>query len=374
MTCRACGGALHTIFAMDPMPLAGAFCDTPEEAEALPRYPLEWRWCERCGLVNVWPDIPDETLYRHYAYAASTVPALVRHHTAYAEFLSGRTPYRARLLEIGCNDGVLLNRLPRSWMLCGIDPSDTARQAHDALPYGPDDLRRYELWDDPFTGEEFDDGTFDIVTSSNAFAHFSGLDDAIGGIARILHRDGTAYIEVHDLHATLASGQWDTIYHEHKVEWSLGSLTRAFARHGLVLVESWSLPLHGGLIRAAFRHGDPPLIADPEPPDTHRLSAAYANRRGSRAYQRMLAGGVAYGAAARASVYLNQCPDLPLDYVVDGSPRRAGKYLPGLGLPIVAPEVFDEDAPRRALITAWNHADDIRARHPDYRGEWVTAW
>jgi hypothetical protein len=78
----------------------------------------------------------------------------------------------------------------------------------------------------------------------------------------------------------------------------------------------------------------------------------------------------AYGAAARGSVYLNQC-DTGVRYVVDGSPLRAGRFIPGLGIPIVGPERFD--SPPRTLITAWNHASDIQAHHPEYTG-WVSAW
>jgi hypothetical protein len=60
MICRACGSdRLTTIFEMDPMPLAGAFAITRDAALSATKYPIEWRWCEYCGLVNVFPDIPD---------------------------------------------------------------------------------------------------------------------------------------------------------------------------------------------------------------------------------------------------------------------------------------------------------------------------
>ena len=81
-------------------------------------------------------------------------------------------------------------------------------------------------------------------------------------------------------------------------------------------------------------------------------------------------GAAAYGAAARATVYLNQV-ETGVEYVVDGSPRRAGRFVPGVGIPIVPPEQFGN--PPACLITAWNHADDIKARHPEY-DRWVTAW
>jgi len=343
---------------MEPMPLAAAFAATEAEAKASPRYPLTWALCRRCALVNVFPDIDDAILYRHYRYAASQVPALVRHHAEYAAFLRARHPGKARLLEIGSNDGVLLRQLPPEWDVLGVDPSDL-------------DCEQPRIRE-PFTRSLAASlGTFDIVTSSNAFAHFTGIEDAIEGIAQCLAPDGTAYIEVHDLLATLATGQWDTIYHEHKVEWSVSALQTAFARKGLTLVEHQSLPLHGGLIRAVFRHGSTwnttrvwTTYEDKFP----ALQTAYRFRQEDA--PSLPPGAVAYGAAARASVYLNQV-ETGVTRVIDGSPRRAGKFVPGVGLPIVPPEDFGD--PPAALITAWNHAPDIKARHPEY-DRWVSAW
>ena len=356
MTCRACGGTLEQVFGMAPMPLAGGFAATRAEALAATRYPLSWHWCTRCGLVNVAPDIDDAILYKTYRYAASQVPALVRHHQDYAAFLAREHPGKVRLLEIGSNDGVLLRELPPEWTTIGVDPSDIESPG----------IRRLR---EPFTSDIAARlGTFDVVTSSNAFAHFTGIEDAIVGIGRVLAPGGTAYIEVHDLDATLASGQWDTVYHEHKVEWSIDSLTVAFARHGLRLAGYERLPLHGGLIRASFRKGKPLDIVPPARPDFAPLQTAYNARRAPALPE----GAVAYGAAGRATVYLNQL-DVPVRYVVDGSRARAGRYVPGVGLRIATPAEFEADNPPAALITAWNHAPDIRARHPQYE-RWVTAW
>ncbi|MTV69824.1 hypothetical protein GM538_13775, partial [Streptococcus pneumoniae] len=75
-----------------PMPLAGAFAETREAALAAERFPIEWHRCHDCGLVNVAPDIPDHLIYADYSYRASDVPALVRHHQAFAAWLAERFP------------------------------------------------------------------------------------------------------------------------------------------------------------------------------------------------------------------------------------------------------------------------------------------
>lgn len=352
MTCRGCLGTdLHTVYHMDPMPLAGGFTETRQQAIEATRYPLEWRWCRDCGLVNVWPDVPAEDIYASYSYHASDVPALIRHHHEFAQWLTDRFPDTRLHVEIGGNDGVLAKQLP--WPSVNIDPSDAwAGPGHN----------------EPFTlalAKTLPQA--DLVTSSNAFAHFSGISDALAGVRHMLYQDGAFVMEVHDLQATLDSEQWDTVYHEHGVEWSEASLRSVGAMHGLRLEQVWHLPLHGGLLRALFRPDEPRGPQHVVREVFGGLQRAYDTARAPR----LPKGSAAYGAAARATVYLDHVrPNVA--YVIDGSPRRHGRFVPGVGLPIVPPEAFGH--PKAVLITAWNHAEDIMARHHDYHGRWVTTW
>lgn len=365
--CRACGSTnLSSVFEMDPMPLAGGFAASRDAALAASVYPLEWLWCTSCGLVNVGEDVADSVLFREYRYASSDVPGLVRHFEAFARFLRDRLgDGPLRIVEIGCNDGVLLRRLPDTWDRVGVDPSDVAREV---------DTNGYKLISEPFSAELAKSiGRADIVTSSNAMAHFTAIGDAWDGIAAL--RPSEVWIEVHDLFATLTSGQWDTIYHEHKVEWSAASLARAGAVRGLEAFAVQHLPLHGGLLRMGFKPG--PVTGEaPLQPDFGHLAATYAARRQTSAYRAVQEAtwALAYGAAGRATVYLNQLPELRVRAVVDGSPRRIGFWVPGRALEVVPPVTFEQDPPPVTLITAWNNAADIRANHPGYSGRWLAAF
>ena len=113
---------------MDPMPLAGLFCESYEKAKNAPIFPLTWVTCQQCGLVQVLEEIGEDVLFGRYNYASSTVQGLVQHFDEFARFLRSRYSAMAQVkfLEIGCNDGVLLNKLPQTWSLIGIDPSDVA--------------------------------------------------------------------------------------------------------------------------------------------------------------------------------------------------------------------------------------------------------
>src|SRR5450432_880174 len=80
--CRGCHSnpqLWREVLRMDPMPLAGQYSRSPEDARAARRYPLTWVECTRCGLVQILEDVSDRILFTAYNYASSTVPGLVRH-------------------------------------------------------------------------------------------------------------------------------------------------------------------------------------------------------------------------------------------------------------------------------------------------------
>jgi SAM-dependent methyltransferase len=370
------------VLAMDPMPLAGHFCTTLAEAGGAALYPLTWIECPKCSLIQVCEEVSAGALFDTYCYASQSVPGLVRHFEAYASWLesrwlespwleSRRKPSEPRVLEIGCNDGVLLRRLPRHWKRVGVDPSDVARDAPN---------QNYELIPAPFTerlASELDANSFDIISGSNCLAHISDLRDVFRGVHRLLKPEGLFILEIHDLEATLSGQQWDTIYHEHKVEWSLRSLQNCLEPLGFTSVETHSLPLHGGLLRAVFRRSKP--SAGPGPASPSGLAAlrqAYEDRRSTPLYTRLIRSAerrevmAAYGASGRANVWLNQHPELPFEYVVDDAPLRSGRFIPRLAIPIEPSSVLAERPPDTCVITAWNYAADIRAQHPTYSGRW----
>ena len=57
--------------------------------------------------------------------------------------------------------------------------------------------------------------------------------------------------------------------------------------------------------------------------------------------------------------------------VVDASPLRHGKLMPGTHTPIVSPDEFRRHQPDYVFVSAWNYLDSIRANEPDYSGYWI---
>jgi hypothetical protein len=70
---------------------------------------------------------------------------------------------------------------------------------------------------------------------------------------------------------------------------------------------------------------------------------------------------VGYGAPAKGNTLLNYCgvgADF-LEFTVDKSPQKQGKYLPGTRLAIKGPEAIDALQPDYVLILPWNIKEEV---------------
>src|SRR6185369_17737558 len=70
--CHAASASLAEVLRMDPMPLAGQFCVTGDEARTAARYPLTWVQCASCSLTQVLEDVDDGAMFGQYNYASSS--------------------------------------------------------------------------------------------------------------------------------------------------------------------------------------------------------------------------------------------------------------------------------------------------------------
>ena len=79
----------------------------------------------------------------------------------------------------------------------------------------------------------------------------------------------------------------------------------------------------------------------------------------------------AYGAAAKGCTLLNYAgvkPDL-LPYVIDASPHKQGKYLPGSRIPVLDESALKANKPDFIIILPWNLKSEIIGQL-----DYVRAW
>ncbi len=383
VACRSCGGArLEPVLDLGAMPLANALPSSVEGPED--RFPLELAFCPACALLQITHTVPPERLFREYLYFSSYSDTMVAHARALAERMIAERGLGAghEVLEVASNDGYLLRAYAeRGVPVLGIEPAENvARVAREhGVPtlsefFGADVAARLGR-------------RADVLHAHNVLAHVADLDGFVGGMRDVLREGGVAVIEVPCAREMIERRAFDTIYHEHLCYFSVTSLRPLLARHGLVMRDVEQVPIHGGSLRLFVERGGI------EGPGTTRLleeeralgmaglgyyrgfaeavGALRAELRevveGLRAEGKRLAG---YGAAAKGTVLLSYT-GVRLDYVVDRSPHKQGRFVPGVKIPIRAPSALVEDPPDVVVILAWNVADEIVAQQRAYRGRWL---
>lgn len=387
-TCRGCGGdSLYSFLNLGKMPLAGAFLPDEKAIENERFYPLESHVCRDCSLVQIVDAVDPAILFQDYSFSSSTILALVEHFKSYSGWLHRRFKPET-VLEFGCNDGVLLVPLEELGIKAvGIDPSGNISQM--ARDKGLDVTTAYFSKE---VAEELRDriGQVDVITGSNVFAHNDQPGQILEAARILLKPDGHLCLEVMYGGDLLEQLQWDTLYHEHLTFYSLQTLQTVLERFGFHIVHAERIPMHGGSLRiAASMHPDSPI--------SHGMEGviAYENDLKLNLVETWISFGKStqrkidvlgetltrlskmsrvwgYGAAGKATLWVNACKLNFLEAMVDASPLRAGKLMPGTHTPIVFPEKLKEDPPDYVFISAWNYADIISAKESWYRGIWVT--
>jgi len=302
-----------------------------------------------------------------------------------------------QVVEIASNDGYLLRHFrDRKIPVIGIEPAENcAKVAQDAgIPTIVDFFGVRLAHELVARGVRAD-----LLVGNNVLAHVPDLNDFVHGLSVLLKPGGIVTMEFPHLLNLLRENQFDTIYHEHFSYFSLWAVEKVFARHELRLFDVDRLATHGGSLRIYATHrGDTgreetqalfALRAEEAAAGIYEL-ATYADfgKRVSRTKRRLLeflidardAGKsvVAYGAPAKGNTLLNFCgigPDL-VDYTVDRSPHKQGKFLPGSRIPILHPDRIRETRPDYVLILPWNLKEEIMAQMSHVRswgGHFVTA-
>jgi len=367
------------------MPLAGGFLKDKEAAKKEQLFPLPIHCCESCGLVQILEVVDPEILFQDYSFSSSTIAPLVKHFEDYAQWLNDKL-HPQSVLEFGCNDGVLLKPLEALGMKAvGIDPSGNITEL--GRQKGLDIITGYfgESTAEDIVAKH---GQFDVLTGSNVFAHNNEPEKILTGAKKVLKPSGYLCLEVMYAGDCLETLQWDTLYHEHLTFYSLLSLQALLNRFGFKVVDAVRIPMHGGSLRVvATQKQDAPIQAGAstlmEEEKKMRIADAETwNHFGIQSKRKIDVVAetfaalsktkriFAYGAAGKATMWINACKMNYLEGVVDASPLRAGKLIAGTHTPVVFPDELKKSPPDHIFVTAWNYAEHIRSKESWFRGIW----
>ncbi len=377
--CRCCHGErLQSVLDMGDMPLANDF----RTGGPWTRYPLELRTCQDCWHSQLSVVVPSETLFCEYPYLSS-LSGMFREHCRrlVADSKERVTVVRPAVLDVGCNDGLLLSLFREAGCdVLGVDPARNLRLYTDRIGIPVENA----FWTGDFAaglGRKFD-----IITAQNVFAHVPDPSDFLAGCAACLNPGGVVLIEFPYCLELVARNAFDTVYHEHLSYFLVSSFARLVDRSPLYIADVTRSPIHGGSIRFTLRKGadrntylvDALIhvernlgMFDMKTYRRLRERVAWNRQRLRATIGSKRARGekvVGYCAAAKGVVALNYF-GIDLDYVVDDTPLKQGKLIPGKSIPIVGSDVLAKEPGRlNIVILAWNLLPEISARIHSLRG------
>lgn len=387
-TCRLCDSKeLDLIYKMPACPPVDNFRLVGDSEIALPNFPMDLYMCHDCGHAQLLDVVDPQILYGNYIYTSSSSTDLDRHFTAYAEQVVdyfGLQP-KARVLDVGSNDGLLLKKFKGLGMdVFGIDPSSYA--ASRAKEKGIETLVAY--FNKTAVSKLLTDlGSFDLVTANNVFSHADNLREFAECAHSVLSDNGAFIFEVSYLKDLVDNLVIDYVYHEHLCHHSIKPLKQFLASCGLKLINVERIETKGGSIRCyAVKATNPAptqsivdkMIADEVANGLYSLITYQNLKQQIDSIESKLRamldnvisdGGIVatYGASATTTVLnsllgINQL----VSFIVDDNPHRQNRLSPGFMVPVKSSDALEEYKPTCVVISAWRFAGDIVKRNQKY--------
>ena len=389
-TCRSCGSrALNRVIDLGEQHLQGSFVKPGKEDPPMRRIRTSLLRCDpmqderACGLLQMEYTVPPEVLYSAYWYRSGTNRTMRDHLgeiAAEAVQLSGVPD--ARVLDIGCNDGTLLNHYPPAFRKFGVDPSDVAQEIGDDIEVIRDLFPSRDLL------KRLDGNRFDIVTS---IAMFYDLEDPIAftrAVGEVLADDGLWVFEMSYMPLMIERNAYDTICHEHLEYYSLAVVEYSLRQAEMKVVNAVCNDINGGSIRCIATHTgnfrfrsdefyrniqilrqrefdasldtDLPYRQFQERVNIHRDELNRLLRELKTARKRIHI----YGASTKGNTILQWCgiDSRTIEAAAERNPEKYGARTLGTDIPIVSEEESRAMQPDYYLVLPWHFREEFLER------------
>jgi SAM-dependent methyltransferase len=392
-SCRVCNAPLqHTFVDLGMIPLCQSYTEEKDLERGEIFYPLRAAVCMSCYYIGLPEYVSAEEIFTEYAYFSSVSESWIHYVRASVKTLTREFTLDAQsqVVEMASNDGYLLQFFVRRGIpALGVEPAaNVAKVANDkGVPTIAKFFNRETAAELKAAGK-----SADLLLAYNCLDHVPDLNDVLAGMKLLLKRRGVIQVEVPYLRSMIEGNQFDTIYHDRFSYLSFLAAHHVFACNGLRIFDVVRIPTHGGSLRLRACHADNPdrpdlpsvaqLLSDEE--DCGMKSAEYyaafmcrvaATKHNLLEFlvhlKRERRSIVGYGVPAKGNVLLNYCGirgDF-LEYLVDRSPYKCGKYAPGTKLPIRAVEHIRITRPDYVFILPWNIKEEI-VEQMSYIREW----
>lgn len=397
--CRCCGSeSLTTYLDLGMMPLANNLAETKEAAINAERYPLQVMFCNDCSLSQLSVIIDPTILFSNYTYRSGMSKGYRDHCKEMAETLKDQYGFNDRsfMIDIAGNDGTLISEFQK--VITGIhalnvDPASNMIEINKAA--GVRQFAKFWGMDAALELKSIGWPGFDLITATNVFAHVHDVKDFIWGCKHSLNPDGVLVLEFPYLIDFIEKGEWDTVYFEHLSYWSITPLFKMLLELDMKIINVTKHEIHGGTVRVEIARMEANYVVNI---NVHN----YLAREGNEGYctignyigfmksveqakllyilgmcKANYSGNkiASFAASAKGNTLLNYSKTFNrIQYIVDETPEKIGKFSPGTGIEIVPLAHLINNPVDYLIILSWNFAEEIMSKcmEAGYTGKFVT--
>lgn len=388
-TCRVCGSpSLKRVIDLGPQYLQGSFVKPGKEEPSQRKINCSLVRCNpqedenACGLLQMEHSVPSEILYAAYWYRSGTNSTMRNHLKGIADHAVELVKKsNCTVLDIGCNDGTLLDFYPASFVRFGCDPSDVAQEVKNATVI-------QDIFPSAELNQAIGETRMDIVTSIAMFYDLENPVDFVKNIKRLLSPEGIWMFEMSYMPHMLELDSYDTICHEHLEFYSLAVIEKILAKAGMKIFKISFNDINGGSIRCYATHKESGRYYNKEDHrlmndirqkefdlelDTDKPYVAFQYRIEKVKNElhdllvKLKADGKRvhiYGASTKGNTILQWCNinSMLVDYAAERNPDKYGASTLGTNIPIISEEESRAMNPDYYLVLPWHFKAEFLER------------
>lgn len=398
--CRICGeNNFKKVIDFGKNPLVNSLLEKKDLDKPEKVYPLVVEQCQSCFLVQIVEPIDSKKIYQDqdYLYYTGDMPQnseYIKSFDSLVEEIEKKHSKQGDLIvEIGSNDGFVLKKFKKRNIL-GVDPSTNI--VIRALKNGVPTLCA------PFNEHNAkniasDFGQAQVIGGANCLAHIDNIKDVMRGVNKLLLYNGIFWAECNYWGGMVKSHHYALIYHDHYSYFTLKNWVDLLKQFGMKVFDAYITNAQGkeGLslrlyacrnqVKKAPTKRFIKLITKEKNSRLNSYKTAQKFEKSCRKEAQKLKKVVesiktkgktiaGYGAAAKGFSVLKLAgiDQRHLDFFIDDSPAKQGKYTPITHIPIISRK--EANLPDYFFITAPNYEKVIieKERKAGFQGKFLT--
>lgn len=382
MKCINCHKTSFTkIINLGNQPLSCKFPDSP--FKKINKYKLNLVKCDKCNLIQLDKHVDPKEMYgEEYGYFSSISPMMKKHLKNIVNNNFKYTKANSFILDIGSNDGTLLNcfhRKNNNLTLFGIDPNIRLF----GNKYNKKIKKIPKLFDKNIIQElNAYKGNFDLIFSIAMFYDVSDPNEFIKIIKELLTKNGVWVIELSYFKLLIENMTYDQICHEHIAYYNLDDLNKILSKHQLKVIDASLNEINGGSIQVIIsrkssiykvtKNVTEILYNEKKGNDIRAfISRVYNSKKTlfdilekiSQSYSVY-----GYGASTKGNIILNflNINKSHIQKICDANHFKHGRYTPGSKIKIISKEQMRKDKPDYLFVLIWSFRNEVIKQELNY--------